>query len=67
MPEKIEPAEFYRQEAERLRRKAASASFVDVKANLLDMAQRYEAMAVQAENLQNHTFGRPFGRQLRPV
>lgn len=66
MPDKMVPAEFYRQEAERLRRKAASASFADVKDNLLDMARRYDAL-VQAENLQNHTFGQPFGRRLRSV
>lgn len=63
MPEKVDPADFYRQEAERLRRKAASETFTDVRDNLLSVARQYDVMAQQAENISRHEFGSPFGRR----
>jgi hypothetical protein len=57
MPANQEPAEFYRREADRLRTMADSAIFLDVRSGLLDMAERYEAMAEQSAIMHAFTFG----------
>jgi hypothetical protein len=60
MPSNLEPAEFYRREADRLRTMAAADMFKDVRDNLLKVARQYDAMATQAAKLLDHRFGAPF-------
>lgn len=56
-------AEFYRQEAARLRSMATSPIFYEVRYGLLSMAEEYDRMADQREELDHHVFGQPFARR----
>lgn len=49
----IEPAEFYRREAERLQQMAAKSEYGDVRDGLMEIARRYEAMGRQRGNVVN--------------
>jgi hypothetical protein len=60
MPVNLDPAEFYRREAERLRSMAASDQFDDVRDNLVAVAHLYDVLAGQADGLQGHRFGTAF-------
>lgn len=60
MPSHLQPAEFYRREAERLRSMADTHMFADVRDGLIKVAQQYEVLADQADGLHRHTFGTPF-------
>lgn len=51
MPTNMHAAEFYRREADRLYTMSAAETFADIRAGLLDMAQRYERLATQRERL----------------
>lgn len=62
MPSILEPAEFYRREAARLRSMAASRQFDDVREGLLNVARHYEVLADQAAAIHRHTFGHPLTR-----
>ena len=50
----LTPAEVYRHEAERLRAQAGSAAFLSMRGAFLEIAERYEVLARQAEGLQPH-------------
>lgn len=62
MPTTLEPAEFYRREAARLRSMAESRQFDDVRDALVNVARHYEVLADQAAAIHRHTFGHPFTR-----
>ena len=62
MPSNLEPAEFYRREAARLRSMADSNQFNDVRNGLLNVARHYDVLADQAGAIHRHTFGRPVTR-----
>lgn len=62
MPSNLEPAEFYRREAARLRTMAASHQFGDVRDGLLNVARHYDVLADQAGAISRHTFGQPLTR-----
>lgn len=61
MPSNLEPAEFYRREAGRLRSMADSHLFDDVREGLLNVARHYDVLAEQSAAIRGHSFGRPFG------
>ena len=62
MPTNMEPADFYRREASRLRSMADSNQFDDVRDGLLNVARHYEVLADQAAAIHRHTFGQRFSR-----
>ena len=62
MPTNMEPTEFYRREAARLRSMADSNQFGDVRDGLLNVARHYEVLADQAGAIHRHTFGQRFSR-----
>ncbi len=62
MPSNLEPAEFYRREATRLRAMAHSHMFEDVRDGLLNVARHYDVLADQAGAIHRHTFGQPLTR-----
>ncbi|HEX9465187.1 MAG TPA: hypothetical protein VGB82_21500 [Alphaproteobacteria bacterium] len=62
MPSNLDPAEFYRREAARLRSMADSHIFSDVQQGLLNVARQYDVLADQAAGIQRHTFGRRLTR-----
>lgn len=64
-PSNLEPGVIYRREAARLRSMANSDTFRYVRDGLLDVAQRYDVMAGEAEGLRHHTFRSPFTRPSR--
>jgi hypothetical protein len=62
MPSNLEPAEFYRREADRLRSMADSHLFDDVREGLLTVAHHYDVLAGQSAAIRGHTFGQPLTR-----
>ncbi len=62
MPTNMEPIEFYRREAARLRSMAESHQFNDVREGLLNVARHYDVLADQAAAIHRHTFGQRFSR-----
>ena len=62
MPTNMEPVEFYRREAARLRSMAESNQFGDVRDGLLNVARHYDVLADQAAAIHRHTFGQRFSR-----
>ncbi len=62
MPSNVEPVEFYRREAARLRKMADSRQFDDVRDGLLNVARHYDVLADQAGAIHRHTFGQPLTR-----
>ena len=62
MPTNLEPVEFYRHEAERLRKMAKSNLFDEVREGLLNVARHYEVLADQAAAIHRHAFGQRFSR-----
>ena len=44
-------APYYRKRAEAVRAEAARATFPEIRQQLLDIAEQYERMAIQAEDL----------------
>jgi len=62
MPSNMEPVEFYRREAARLRGVADSPQFGDVREGLLNVARHYDVLADQAAAIHRHTFGQRFSR-----
>lgn len=65
MPSNLEPAEFYRREADRLRSMADSHLFDDVREGLLNVAHHYDVLAEQSAAIHNHAFGQPLSRPAR--
>lgn len=61
MPTNMHAAEFYRREADRLYTMSEAEMFADIRAGLLDMAQRYQRLAAQRERLADPKRG-PSGR-----
>ena len=57
MPANLEPAEFYRREADRLTSMAESFIFADVRDELLRIANQYEHLAAQAEGILRRAYG----------
>lgn len=62
MPTNLEPADFYRREAARLRSMAESNQFDDVREGLMNVARHYDVLADQAGAIHRHTFGQRFSR-----
>lgn len=62
MPTNLEPAEFYRREADRLRSMAESYLFDDVRDGLLNVAHHYDVLAAQNAAIFGHKFGQPLTR-----
>jgi len=62
MPTNLEPVDFYRREAARLRGMADSNQFGDVRDGLLNVARHYDVLADQAAAITRHTFGQRFSR-----
>jgi len=62
MPTNMEPVDFYRREAARLRSMADSNKFSDVRDGLLNVARHYDVLADQAAAINRHTFGQRFSR-----
>ena len=62
MPTNMEPVDFYRREAARLRSMADSNQFDDVSEGLLNVARHYDVLADQAAAIHRHTFGQRFSR-----
>jgi len=60
--QRVNPAVIYRQEAARLRSMAESETFMSVRQSLLEVAQQYDVLAAQADEINAHTFGRPLAR-----
>lgn len=62
MPSNLEPVDFYRREAARLRTMANSHQFSDVRDGLLNVARHYDVLADQAGAIRRHIFGQPLSR-----
>ena len=62
MPTNMDPVDFYRREAARLRSMADSNKFGDVCDGLLNVARHYDVLADQAAAIHRHTFGQRFSR-----